>query len=193
MAIGYPAKVRSTLRWRGFDPHPLRQTNYNGGDFMREVYKNLFVGNENDVEMALDNNFAICHACKEPFHRNLLGYTGRGAPKEHPEYLWAERENRLYMNIVDAPKSIFFDKTMIDKSLEFIHSKLNEGLKVLVHCNEGFSRSPSITLLYLIKHAIIKGATLEDCEAEFMKLYPEYNPGAGMRGFVKENWRGYCG
>lgn len=158
---------------------------------MKKVHENLFVGNENDVQKALDSNFAICHACKEPFHRNLLGYTGRGAPKDHPEYLWAERSNRLYMNIVDAPKSIFFDKSMIDKAINFIEEKLGEGLNVLVHCNEGFSRSPSIALLYLIKNGIIKGDTLEDCEAEFMKVYPEYNPGKGIRGFVNEHWKEY--
>lgn len=95
------------------------------------------------------------------------------------------------MNIVDAPKSIFFDKGMIDKALEFIGQKLDEGLNVLVHCNEGFSRSPSIALLYLIKHGLIKGDTLEDCETEFLKIYPDYNPGAGMRGFVKEHWELY--
>jgi hypothetical protein len=120
-----------------------------------------------------------------------LGYTGRGAPKDSPEYLWTERGNRLALNIVDAPQSIFFSKEMIDKALAFIEQKLGEGLKVLVHCNEGFSRSPSLCLLYLIKHGMILGGTLEDCEAEFMKIYPEYNPGTGMRGFVKEHWEEY--
>lgn len=28
-------------------------------------------------------------------------------------------------------------------------------------------------------------------EAEFMQIYPEYNPGAGIRGFMKEHWREY--
>lgn len=177
--------------------------------YMKEVIEGLFVGDENDfyssllctyepvksemeILMNMPEGWAVCHACKEPFHRMALQYTGRGAPKEHPEYLWSERiGNRLAMNIVDAPKSIFFDKGMIDKALDFIHQKRNQGLKVLVHCNEGFSRSPSIALLYLIKHRLIKGETLEDVEAEFLKLYPSYNPGAGMRGFVKENWNYY--
>lgn len=170
---------------------------------MKEVIEGLFVGDEMDYGNLLKehipgrevdqpcDNFAVVHACKEPFHRQLLGYTGRGAPKNHIEYLWAERGNRLFMNIVDAPKSIFFDKGMIDKALDFIHQKRNEGLKVLVHCNEGMSRSPSIALLYLVKHGLIQGDTLEDVEAEFLKLYPEYNPGAGMRGFVKDNWDYY--
>jgi len=46
-------------------------------------------------------------------------------------------------------------------------------------------------LLHLLRQDIIKGDTLEDVEAEFLKLYPKYNPGAGMRGFVKENFEVY--
>lgn len=160
---------------------------------MKEIIEGLFVGSENDVGEVEIRELAIVHACKEPFHRQLLGYTGRGAPKDHPEYLFGERGNRLFMNIVDAPKSLFFDKGMIDKALDFIHEKLSQGLKVLVHCNEGMSRSPSIVLLYLVKHRLIEGDTLEDVEAEFLKLYPNYNPGTGMRGFVKENWSDYRG
>jgi predicted protein tyrosine phosphatase len=159
---------------------------------IKEVYPSLFCGDINSYPPAADmSNWAVVHACKEPHHRTMLGYTGRGAPKDSPEYLFAERGNRLALNIVDAPSSIFFDKGMIDKALSFIEQKLGEGLKVLVHCNEGRSRSPSIVLLYLIKHSIIKGDTLEDCEAEFLKVYPEYMPGTGMRGFVKEHWEEY--
>ncbi len=159
---------------------------------IREVYEKLCCGDINAYPPALDmSKWSVVHACKDPMHRNVVGYTGRGCPKDNPEYLWAERGNRLALNIVDAPSSLFFDKSMIDKALEFIEQKLSEGLKVLVHCNQGESRSASICLLYLIKHGIIKGETFEDCEAEFMKLYPEYNPGAGMRGFVKEHWKEY--
>jgi len=89
------------------------------------------------------------------------------------------------------PNPSFFDKRMIDKSLDFIEKKLDEGLNVLVHCNEGFSRSPSICLLYLLKHGKIKGDTLDDCITEFMKLYPEYAPGIGIKGFLENYWKYY--
>lgn len=162
---------------------------------MKEVFKNLFVGNEQDFKdleyWKLDSDFAVVHTCKEPFHRELLGYVGRGCPKDNPEYLWAERGDRLYLNMVDAPISLFFDKSMVDKALNFIEQKLNEGKKVLIHCNLGESRSPSIALLYLIKHGFIKGETLEDCEVAFLRLYPNYNPGKGIRDFVKEHFKEY--
>lgn len=165
----------------------------NGGEIMRNVWENsLYCGDIKSYPPSLQMEYwAVVHACKDPMHRLLVGYTGRGCPKDSPEYLWAERENRLALNIVDAPKPEFFDKGMIDKALNFIQQKLSEGLKVLVHCNQGESRSPSICLLYLIKNGIVKGETFEDCEAEFMKVYPEYNPNTGIRGFVKEHWREY--
>lgn len=63
---------------------------------MIEVAKNLFVGNQNDYEnlVKLRNDFSVVHACKEPYHRKVLGYSGRGAPKNHPEYLIARRGDR---------------------------------------------------------------------------------------------------
>jgi hypothetical protein len=57
---------------------------------MIEVTRNLFVGNNNDYNLIQsESDWAIVHACKEPYHRNALGYSGQGAPKEHPEYLVA--------------------------------------------------------------------------------------------------------
>ena len=162
---------------------------------MKSIINNLFVGNDINAEHLISgndlNDWAIVHAAKEKWHRQLLGYTGRGCPKDNPDYLWAERGDRLYLNIVDAKSSLFFDKSMVDKALDFIEEKLKEGKKVLTHCNEGFSRSPSIALLYLIKQGIIQGETLEDCEVEFLRLYPDYNPGKGIRDFVKENFELY--
>lgn len=170
---------------------------------MKEVFERLYCGNDNDwLNLEKEHvpgrdidqptkGWAVLHAAKEHSHREFLNYSSRGAPKGHPEYLFAERGNRLALNIVDAPKPEFFAKEMIDKGLEFIEQKLDEGLKVLCHCNQGESRSPSLCLIYLIKHGIITGDTLEDCEAEFMKVYPDYNPGAGVRGFIKEHWEDY--
>ena len=160
---------------------------------MKEVFKNLYVGNQQDYETSTFtySEWAFLLAAKEPWHRQALGYTGRAANKNDPEYLMARRDNRLILNLVDAPKSIFFNRDVIDAGLDFIYRELNKGKKVGVFCNQGESRSASIALLYLIKHGIIKSDTLEDAEAEFLKVYPAYNPGTGMRGFVKENFEVY--
>ena len=115
---------------------------------MIKVDNNLFVGDERDYEfnVSRQDGWAIVHACKDPYHRQALGYRTRGAPKDHPEYLVARRGNRLILNIVDANDPSFFAKEMIDQALDFIDKSLSNGKKVLVHCNQGESRSPSIAL-----------------------------------------------
>lgn len=160
---------------------------------MKEVIKNLFIGNEHDYYNTADSedNFSYVLAAKNPFHKDFVGYEGKSCDKSHPEYLWAYSKNKLILNMVDAPSSLFFDKSMVDETLKFIEEELFKGRYVLIACNKGESRSASLGLLFLIKQGHIKGETLEDCEAEFLKLYPQYNPGKGIREFVKEHFQEY--
>lgn len=159
---------------------------------MREVTKWLWVGNQAEYEAGMfDDSFSFVLAAKNPFHKDTVGYTGKSCDKNHPEYLWAYRENKLVLNMVDAPSSLYFNKRMIDEALAYIHNKLRDNRRIAIICNKGESRSAGLALLYLIKHDIIHGETLEDCEAEFMKVYPEYNPGTGIREFLKMNFKEY--
>ena len=62
---------------------------------MKEVMPGLFVGNALDYDLVKDDpDWSVVQCAKEPWHREALGYTGRAAPREHPEYLWARRGNR---------------------------------------------------------------------------------------------------
>lgn len=160
---------------------------------MIEVFSNLYIGTVDDYEFRVKNQegWSVVHACKEPYHRRELGYKSQGAPKEHPEYLIAKRENRLILNLVDAPNPAYIPKEIIDAALGFIHNGLNEGGKVLIHCNLGESRSPSIGLLYLAIHTEKFSKEFVTAENEFRQIYPLYNPGAGMKGFLVQNWSTY--
>lgn len=160
---------------------------------MIEIYPNLFIGIADDYEFKVkeQKGWSVVHACKEPYHRRELGYTSRAAPKDHPEYLIAKRENRLILNLVDAPNPAYIPKEIIDVALEFIHKELNEGYRVLVHCNLGESRSPSIGLLYLATYLQKLPKEFSLAEDKFRQIYPSYNPGAGMRGFLTNNWTSY--
>lgn len=159
---------------------------------MREIYPNLFIGNQDDYEYKIkhENSWAVVHACKEPYHRNLLGYTGRGAPKNHPNYLFAEKPNRLYLNLVDAADPQYIPKKIIDKSIDFINKYIDKQL-VLVHCNLGMSRSATIGLLYLASIGYYKGTDFHTAEKKYIDFYTGYSPSRGMRGFAEENWGRY--
>lgn len=164
------------------------------GDDMIEIYPNLFIGNEDDYERLVkpQKGWRIVHACKEPYHRQALGYTGRAALKSHPEYLIARREHRLILNLVDAPNPAYIPEEIIDAALDFIRESVEAEHQTLVHCNLGESRSPSIGLLYLARYTDrLPTSSFAEAENTFRASYPAYNPGSGIRGFMIANWEKY--
>ena len=160
-----------------------------GYDVMIEIRKDLFIGNEYDALDVLNNpEWAIIHACKDPYHRRMLGYKTPGAPKDHPEYLFGVRNNRLILNLVDSDDPGYIQKPIIDESIKFINSKLSEGYKVLVHCNQGKSRSAGIGMLYLASIGMFKGLNFQEAERKYVSIYPPCSMSLGMRGYIMRNW-----
>ncbi|PWW11210.1 MULTISPECIES: dual specificity protein phosphatase [Pseudidiomarina] len=161
---------------------------------MIEIHPNLFVGDEADASVALkEGDWYIIHACKEPFHRQALGYSGRAVPKNHPEYLIARRDARLVLNLVDVPDPAYIAKEIMDAAVEAIAENISQK-KVLVHCNQGMSRSPTIALLYFLKHTKeLNTSSLVDIVESFKVKYPAYNPAGGVAGFVERYWQDYLG
>ncbi len=162
---------------------------------MIEIHPNLYIGDEHDYELTVshESGWSVVHACKEPYHRRALGYTGRAAPRDHPEYLIARREGRLILNLVDAPTPEYIPREIIDAALEHIDAGLGAGNRVLVHCNEGRSRSAGIGLLYLAKYTDrLPGDDFIRSEEAFRSIYPPYNPKQGMRGYMMMNWNRYA-
>uniref|UniRef100_A6W323 Dual specificity protein phosphatase n=1 Tax=Marinomonas sp. (strain MWYL1) TaxID=400668 RepID=A6W323_MARMS len=159
---------------------------------MIEVCHNLFVGNDTDAKKVLSlDGWFIVHACKEPYHRQALGYISHAAPKTDPEYLIAKRENRLILNLVDAPNPAYIPKEVMGAAVEAIATNIGSK-KVLVHCNKGMSRSPTIAFLYLLKHSkVLDSADLANALNQFKFLYPPYQPAGGVAGFVEMYWRDY--
>lgn len=165
---------------------------------MIEVAPNLFVGNAIDWETGIRDRstgdpkpgWRVVQACKEPYHRKALGYVSRGAPRDHAEYLWANRENRLILNMVDVEDARFFAPTMIDNALDYIGHMLAEGHKLLLHCNQGGSRAPGLALLYLHTRAgEFTGMTYQRAEEVFREdVYPNYQPAKGIRDYLISHW-----
>jgi predicted protein tyrosine phosphatase len=151
---------------------------------MREIYKNLYIGNEDDVPKARERGYAIVSACKDgkTSHRGLLGYTSMGAPKG-PEYLVARRPKHLYLNLIDGDDPKYVPDAVIDAALSFITEKLDKGESVLVHCVEGISRSPSIGLLWMVKNGKL---SRDGAVRKFKQLYPDYDPAPGIKIYTKQ-------
>ena len=158
---------------------------------MIEIYKNVFVGNSNDYEWnKYESDFYFIQACKEPYHRQALGYIGRAISNTHPEYLFAYRDNRLILNIVDTDSDKYFSNILFEKSIEFLDENLKDKNKILIHCNQGLSRSPSIGLLYLAVKNKISNKSFWDAEKDFVELYPDYEP-KGIKGYLIKNWNSF--
>jgi hypothetical protein len=161
---------------------------------MIEIANNLYVGTEIDYEMLVKQQagWAIVHACKEPYHRQAVGYSGRACSKDHPEYLLARRSNRLMLNLVDVDNPDWVHPFIIDTAIQFIDEHLKKNLKVLIHCNQGHSRSAGLGMLYLAHIGKFSGMDFPAAELEYEKIYTPYAPAGGIRGFVMKNWTKYC-
>jgi protein-tyrosine phosphatase len=152
---------------------------------MRELFKNLYIGTDDDVPEARKRGFDIIHAEKngEYSHRSLLKYEGQSAPKG-PEYLYAKRPHNLYLNLIDADDPSFVPDALINEALTFIKQSLDDGKSVLVHCNQGVSRSPTIVFLYLYSAGKLPQNHHQAIRA-FRRLYPQYDPSTGLELYAK--------
>ena len=61
--------------------------------------------------------------------------------------------------------------------------------KLLVRCNQGGSRAPSLALLFLAKcRAALSNDSYLEARSEFEKLYPGYKPGPGIQAYLRSKW-----
>jgi predicted protein tyrosine phosphatase len=155
-----------------------------------ELMPRFWCGNQLDYETRVKKEplWAVVHACKEPYHRQMVGYVGRGAPTDDDEYLFARRGSRLALNLVDVADPKFIHRDIIDEAMSFIAEHYGSGTPTFVHCNQGGSRGPTIAMLYMAPQLPER---FEDAEGAFRELYPSYLPAGGMRGYAKAHWSDY--
>jgi hypothetical protein len=155
---------------------------------MIQVYPNLYIGNDTHCNWSPHNHWAVIHACKYPCHSKAVGYKGNLKPN-HPYYLVYKRDNHLVLNMVDMEQELLarFTNPIMHAAMEFIENNISTK-KILIHCNQGLSRSPSIALLYLARRSHIASETYFLATSEFRTMYPLYNPGAGITAYLNRNW-----
>ena len=159
---------------------------------MKEIYPSLWIGSAEDFKAVIESadsiDWAIVHAAKEPWHREAVGYSSKGAP-EGPERLVARRGRRLALNLVDSVEVLFGGIVPMIAGAEFITEHVYKR-EVLVHCNQGVSRAPSLGLFWLHWHAdpYIR-LSFDAAELAFQGIYQDYAPSDGIRQLIKEYWQ----
>lgn len=155
---------------------------------MTNIIDQLYVGNETAAPVARDKGWPILTCCRSGpcSHRSMLGYTTQAAPPGD-EYYFAQRGDWLALNLIDSEDPHFIPETIINKALAFIGEHHKAGKHVLVHCNAGMSRSPSIMLMYLRSIGEMPYNFIHS-ERIFRTLYPKYQPAQGIRQYARAHW-----
>ena len=161
---------------------------------MYKITDRLFIGDDSDCNYKSDTKelqeapTATLHACKT-CHQKVLGYKG-SLDKDDQFYLVYEKFGNLFLNIVDmeTPLLHMYMSTLIPAALEFIERKIKID-DVIIHCNKGESRAPSIALLYLAKRSkLISNDSFIAARQDFLKLLPSYQPSKGIETYMENHW-----
>jgi hypothetical protein len=152
---------------------------------------NIFIGTRNDLVMSNEQEWAFVHAT-QTIHYRIFGWnkTTNKPNKNHPNYIYYEKENRLSLNWVDGAAYLYnwSGAETFNKVLDFIE-KWSIRRKILIHCDQGQSRAPTLGLLYLAKRLkSISNDSFETAKNEFIKIYPNYSP-SGIGDYVAQHWK----
>lgn len=153
---------------------------------IKQLHTNLFIGDLNACFFNNKEGWVVVHACKSPCHQRALHYRGN-LSETHPNYLTYEKDNHLFLNMIDPPQPLF-KPSLFSHSLDFIEKHISNQ-QVLIHCNHGLSRSPSLALLYLSKRAgTVSGKDFTNARNEFTQIFPPFKPGIGISLYLQKNW-----
>lgn len=155
------------------------------------VHEGLFVGPGADTYRFAGS---ILHCAQDPwFEQARTTYTllwKNGIPGEMvpPKYVGQNairaKYNELALNMVDADKVGYFPDEMINAGLDFITERFAEGDPVLVHCNMGISRSPSMAFLWMFEHGFLDDE-FRYAVPQFKEIYRDWCPGSGVWNYLK--------
>lgn len=159
---------------------------------MIEIFNNIFIGSEQDYYATQgEPNWAILHCCKNPFHCQFVGYRGN-LPPNHPDYALKRINNEMALNLVDMDKFsanyLEFNKYMFETAFLFLDEYRNIGCKLLIHCNQGESRGPTIGMLYAARLGLFNYANFDSTVQAFRTVYPFYNPKVNIYLTAKNLW-----
>lgn len=108
-----------------------------------------------------------------------MGYRGN-LPSTHPDHALKRIENETALNLVDMDRFsenyLSFNRDMFTTVFSFLDEYGLQGYKILIHCNQGESRAPTIGLLYIARLGTFEYADFDTSVQKLRKMYPAYMP-----------------
>lgn len=157
----------------------------------RRILDNLYVGNMEDCKAVTgQEGWSVVHACKHPCHHDKCG----NPSSKDDNYLTYKEGSGLFLNMIDPPTPLF-QKRMFDEFLDWMRAQWEDGQKILIHCNKGESRAPTLALLFLAKVLYrITATSYDDAWDEFELLIGEkYTPGKGIETWMRDHFHEFKG
>lgn len=148
----------------------------------------IHVGTRDDSRIRGDPAWAVVNTAKT-VHVEAKGWSN-APPRDHPHYLAFEEGQFLSFNWVDGAARMYewSGPEAFVRALDFI-DKWYRTKEILINCDLGQSRSPSVALLYLAKRLqVIPGDSFANARAAFQGIYPGYMP-SGIADYVSAHWR----
>ena len=148
---------------------------------------NIYIGNRDDSALRSDPDSVVVNTAKS-VHYQILGWEKK-SPESDPHYLSFEDGQLLSFNWVDGDSYLYEmgGPEAFTHTLNFIDHWIGSK-EILISCDQGRSRSPTIALLYLAKRLhLISGLSCVEARAGFEAFYPGYPP-SGIGDFVSTHW-----
>lgn len=152
------------------------------------VHDQISIGSEEDCAPGLNlaGIKATIHCCKFPCWRRYS--SSNQLPQDHPNYLAFIYPFDLVLNMIDPNLPLFRPETFA-MVREFARQHLKRGRQLIIHCNRGESRAPSMAMLIMAKDlGVIGDENYDVARHEFTALYPGFEPGPGIEQYMKEKW-----
>ncbi len=128
------------------------------------------------------------HACKDPCHKVAVGYAQSLSPS-HPHYLVKEQPSDLFLNMID-PATPLFKHELFWSTLSFVRKHIDR-VPVVIHCNQGLSRSVSLAMVYGAHRRLCDCDPYDfhACMADMITRLPVFSPGLGIRSYMEAHWK----
>lgn len=150
---------------------------------MLELRERLYIGDLGDCVEGGDG-WAVVHACRHPCYRMAAASLQTAEPRGSALVVGDD----LYLDLIDPPQPLF-ELAPFAVFLDFAEQHRRRGERLLIHCNQGLSRAPSLALLFLAKRSgELPGSSFEAAREAFTARLPSYAPGAGILSFLTDRW-----